>query len=659
MATTSQKSFQPGSKDVKYVNKDFSSLKSDLINFAKTYFPNSYKDFSDASPGMMFIEMAAYVGDVLSFYTDQAFKEGMIQNSTERKNIIALAKFLGYKIKPSKAATAEVELFQLCPAIEDSTGNYIPDPDYLLSVKEHAQFSNSSNQFYILEDSVDFSVDTLLSPREVTVYSRDSSNLPNFFLVRKTAKVSSGKIVTREFTIGNLQSFLKLQMDEDNVLEILDVRDSDNNKWYEVDYLAQELILTEVPNDVSFEGSLSQYKDSVPYVLKYLRTPRRYIVDVDDKNKTTIQFGAGSEGFSDEIVNMSSQSVGIGLSGIDITRIPLDPSNFMKNESYGIAPSNTVITVTYVIGGGITSNCPSNDIRNVVSVEFENADDGLSPDEVDLLNTVKNSLKVNNTTPATGGKDSETDTEIKQNALSNFPTQNRSVTRDDYLVRVYSMPPRYGSIAKAQVITNNSLNIDVKRVLNGTVNTENVATVYDNSINSYFRKISCDITNPFSINLYVLSYDSNKNLTPINEALAANLIKYLKKFRMMTDGINIIDGYVINIGVEFSILVYKGYNKKDVLKNCITSVKNFFDVDFWNFSQPINISQLELEIAKVDGVQSISNVKISNKNANHGNYSVVEYDIDSANKNKIIYPSLDPSVFEVKYPDVDIKGTVL
>jgi hypothetical protein len=659
MATTSQKSFQPGSKDVKYVNKDFSSLKTDLINFAKTYFPNSYKDFSDASPGMMFIEMAAYVGDVLSFYTDQAFKEGMIQNSTERKNILSLAKFLGYKVKPSKSATAEVELYQLCPAIMDSTGNYVPDPDYLLSIREHAQFSNSSNQFYILEDSVDFSVDTLLSPREVTVYSRDDSNLPNFFLVKKTSKISSGKIVTKEFTLGTLQSFLKLQLDEDNVLEILDVRDSDNNKWYEVDYLAQELILTEVPNDVSFEGMLSQYKDTVPYILKYLRTPRRFIVDVDDKNKTTIQFGAGSEGFTDEIVNMSSQSVGIGLSGIDITRVPLDPSNFMKNESYGIAPSNTVITVKYVIGGGITSNCPSNDIRTVLSVEFENSDDGLTPDEVSLLNTVKNSFKVNNTTPATGGRDSETDIEIKQNALSNFPTQNRSVTKDDYLVRVYSMPSRYGSIAKAQVITNNSLNINVKRMLTGTIDTENVATVYDNSLNNYFRKISCDVNNPFSINLYVLSYDSNKNLTSINDALAANLIKYLKKFRMMTDGINIIDGYVVNIGVEFSILVYKGYNKKDVLKSCISSVKNFFDVDFWNFSQSINLSQLELEIAKVDGVQSVANVKITNKNVNHGNYSVVEYDIDSATKNKIVYSSLDPSVFEVKYPDVDIKGTVL
>lgn len=659
MATTVQKSFIPGSKDVKYVNKDFSSLKTELINFAKTYFPNSYKDFSDASPGMMFIEMAAYVGDILSFYTDQAFKEGLIQNSTERKNVISLAKFLGYKVKPTRAATAEIELFQLCPAIEDATGNYIPDPKFLLSVREHAQFSNSSNQYYLLEESVDFSVDTLLSPREVTVYERNSLNLPTFFLIKKTSKVSSGKIVTKEFSIGSLQQFLKLQLDEDNVLEIIDIRDSDNNKWYEVDYLAQELVLTEVPNDISFEGSLSQYKDTVPYILKYLRTPRRYIINVDDKNITTIQFGAGSEGFSDEIVNMSSQAIGIGLTGIDIMRVPLDPSNFMKNESYGIAPSNTVITVTYVIGGGITTNCPSNDIRNVLSAEYENSNDGLTPDEVILLNTVKSSFKVNNTVPATGGKDSETETEIKMNAMANFPAQSRSVTKDDYLVRVYSMPSRYGSIAKAQIITNNSLNVNVKKILTGTVDTNNEATVEDDSINNYFRKIVYDVSNPFSINFYVLSYDTNKNLTPINEALAANLIKYLKKFRIMTDGVNIIDGYIINIGVNFSILVYKGYNKKEVLKNCIDTIQEFFDIDFWNFSQPINISQLELEIAKVDGVQSVANVEIVNKNANEGNYSVVEYDIVSATKNKIIYPSLDPSVFEIRFPNVDIKGTVL
>lgn len=659
MSTTVQKSFQPGSKDVKYSSRDFSSLRDDLVNFAKTYFPNSYSDFSPAAPGTMFIEMAAYVGDVLSFYTDQSFKEGMIQNAVERKNVISLARFLGYKVKPTKAAVADIELFQLCPAIEDSTGDFIPDPDYLLSIRQNAQFSNTSNQFYLLNDSVDFSVDTKLSPREVTVYQRDSANLPQYFLIKKTATVTSGKIQTRTFSVGDLQSFLTLTLDEDNVLDIVNIVDSDNNKWYEVDYLAQELVLTEVPNDASYEGTLSNFKNEVPYILKYLRTPRRFITQVDDQNKTSIQFGPGTEGFSDEIVNLSSQAVGVGLSGVDKLRLPFDPSNFLKNATFGIAPSNTTLTVTYIIGGGITSNCPSNDIVNVLSVEYENSTDGLSPDEVNLLNTVKNSLKINNPIPTTGGKDSETVDEIKQNAMANFPTQFRSVTRDDYLVRAYSMPSRYGSLAKVQVISNNSLNVNVNKLLVGTVDLQNNATVVDDSINNYFRRIIYDSANPFSINLYVLSYDSNKNLTTINDALATNLIKYLGQFRLMTDGVNIIDGYVINIGVEFSIMVFKGYNKKDVLKNCIASVQNFFNIDFWNFSQPINISQLELEIAKVEGVQSVSNVKINNKNANQGNYSNVEYDIVAATKNKIIYPSLDPSVFEVKYPDVDIKGTVL
>jgi len=659
MSTTVQKSFRPGSKDVKYSSRDFASLKQDLINFSKTYFPNSYKDFSDASPGMMFIEMASYVGDVLSFYTDQAFKEGMIQNSTERKNIISLARFLGYKVKPTIAATADIDLYQLCPAKEDETGNFIPDSAYLLSIKQNAQFSNTSNQFYLLEDSVDFSVDTKLSPREVTVYSRDNANLPNFFLIKKTATVKSGKIVTREFPIGDLTSFLNLTLDEDNVLSIVNVVDSDNNKWYEVDYLAQELVLTEVPNDISFEGTLSNYHNDVPYILKYLRTPRRFISQVDDQNKTTLIFGPGTEGFSDEIVNLSSQTVGVGLTGLDKTRLPFDPSNFLKNSTFGIAPSHTTLTVTYVIGGGVTSNCPSNDITQVLSVEYDNSTDGLTPDENNLLNTVKNSLKVNNSEPATGGKDSETDDEIKQNAMANFPSQFRAVTRDDYLVRAYSMPSRYGSLAKVQVITNNSLNVNINRLLTGTVDLQNNGTVSENSINNYFRRIVYDSSNPFAINIYTLSYDSNKNLIPINAALSANLIKYLSRFRLLTDGINIVDGYVINIGVNFSIIVFKGYNKKDVLKNCITSVQNFFDIDFWNFSQPINISQLELEIAKIEGVQSVANVTIKNLTINDGNYSPVEYDIVSATKNKIIYPSLDPAIFEVKYPDVDIKGTCL
>jgi len=193
----------------------------------------------------------------------------------------------------------------------------------------------------------------------------------------------------------------------------------------------------------------------------------------------------------------------------------------------------------------------------------------------------------------------------------------------------------------------------------GTVDQNNIATVVNNSDNNFFRRLAYDVTNPFAINVYLLSYNADKKLVAPNDALITNLITYLKQSRMITDGVNIIDGYVINIGVEFTITVYKGYNKKDVLLNCIQAVKSFFNIDQWNFSQPINLSQLQLEIAKVDGVQSVINLTIDNKTALDGDYSSVEYDIAAATKNGIIYPSVDPSIFEVKYPDSDIKGSVL
>jgi hypothetical protein len=272
---------------------------------------------------------------------------------------------------------------------------------------------------------------------------------------------------------------------------------------------------------------------------------------------------------------------------------------------------------------------------------------------------VKSSVKADNPFPATGGKDAESNEEIKNNAKAFFASQNRSVTRDDYLVRVMSMPSKFGIVAKAYVITNNAITTNVKNLLQGTVDTGSVATVVNNNVDSYFRKINYNVNNPFAINLFVLSYDSNKNLTTVNEALVANIIKYLKGYRIMTDGVNIIDGYIVNIGVEFSIIAYKGFNKKDVLVNCLNTVKEFFNIDNWGFQQPINISQLQLEIAKVEGVQSIANLTIKNLTIRDGEYSPVEYDMVSATKNGIIYPSLDPSVFEVKYPDKDIKGTVL
>jgi hypothetical protein len=659
MASNIQKSFAPNSKEIRYLNRDFSQLKEALINFAKTYFPNTYKDFSPAAPGMMFIEQAAYVGDVLGYYTDYAFKESILTSATERRNIINLARYLGYKVKPSRASTGLVNLFQLCPSTTDGMGSYFPDQNYMLLVKENTQFSNNAGSYYILNQAVDFEVSSSVSPRIETVYSRNVDGTPEFFLLQKAGTISSGQIVMKEIVVTTPTPFFQITLDEQNVLAILDVTDSDNNKWYEVDFLAQELVPIAIPNDAEFEGSLNQFKDSVPYILKYLKTSRRYITLVDENNNTTLQFGAGTNGIDDEIVTFDSNLIGIGLSNSGKVNIPLDPSNFLKNENYGIAPFNTTLKVRYIIGGGLQSNCQSNEIRTVVSAEFDNPSEGLLPEQVDLLNTVKNSLQVSNPSTCVGGKDSETDEEIKLNAMANFAAQNRTVTQNDYLVRVYSLPSKFGSIAKSQVIADTSLEVGVNKILVGTVDQNNIGTVVDTSNSNFFRKLAFDVSNPFAINVYLLSFDADKKLIQPNEALITNLITYLKQTKIMTDGINVIDGYIINIGVDFTITVYKGFNKKDVLLNCIEAVQNFFNIDNWNFSQPINLSQLQLEIAKVDGVQSVISLKVSNKTALDGNYSSVEYDVESATKNGIIYPSVDPSIFEVKYPDSDIKGSVL
>ena len=659
MATNIQKSFQPNSKDIRYINRDFSQLRTALISFAQVYYPNTYKDFSPSAPGMMFIEQAAYVGDVLSYYTDYIFKETTLQSATERKNIIGLAKYLGYRAKATTAATGVVSLQQLCPAANDGSGTYYPDPNYMLTVNQNSQFSNKNGAYYVLTSDVDFTVSSSLSPRTEQVYSRNGDGTPQFFLLTKEGPISSGQVLSRNVTVGNPSPYFQIALTETNVIDIVSIVDSDNNKWYEVDYMAQGMVPVAIPNDAEYEGSLAQYKDSVPYILTYLKTSRKFLTSVDENNLTTIQFGAGINGVDDELVTFDSDLIGVGMKNINDVNVPLDPSTFLKNENYGIAPQNTTLTVNYTIGGGLASNCQAGEITELVAPIFSNPMEGLLPEQATLLQTVKNSLAVYNPSPCNGGKDAETDDEMRMNAMATFAAQNRTVTQSDYLVRLYSMPSQFGAIAKAQIISDTSLQVGINKVLLGTVDTNNSAQVVDTGNGSFLRQIAYDNTNPFALNVYILAYDGNKNLTPANPALITNLLTYLKRYRMITDGVNVIDGYIINIGVDFTITVYKGYNKKDVLSNCIAAVQDFFNIDRWSFSQPINLSQLNLEIAKVEGVQSVVSITISNLTAPEGNYSTVQYDMDAATKNGIIYPSVDPSIFEVKYPNSDIRGSVL
>lgn len=656
MADIVQKNFSNAAKkDVQYLNKDFGTLKNALINYSKTYFPKTYKDFSDASPGMMYIEQAAYVGDVLSYYTDYQFKESLLPYAQELTSVIALAKFLGYTPYTTKAASTTLNVFQLVPAIRDTTGNYVPDTTYCLNIREYMEVKNSSNISYITIESLDFSVNTGLSPRTDTIYSRDGYGIPTFFLLQKSIKAISGTIVTKNFVINGATPFYQLALSENNVIQVLNVVDSDNNKWYEVNYLAQDLVFTEDDNTYVNDGNYYIYQTQVPKLIKSLKTSKKFTVNVNSSYSTYLEFGPGVDSYSNEVIYPTADLVGIGLQNIQKLGLSLDSSTFLNLGGYGQAPSNTVLTVTYIVGGGLSSNCPVGDITTISSVNFSNNISALNPSQQGLFQTVQNSLKVSNIEPATGGDGQETLEQIRQNALANFVNQDRAVTEDDYISRVYSMPARFGSITKVCVKSDSQLNI--QNISNGFVDYNNIATLTQKANGNYYRKINYDSSNPFGLNLYVLGYDSNKNLSTINAAAIQNLREYLGKYKMLNDGINIIDGYTINISVNFQILTYSNYNKQDVLNNCISNVKDFFNIDKWYFNMPINLGQLQLAIAQVEGVQSVTKLQLKNLTINDGNYSPYEYNLDEATVNNIVYPSLDPSVFEVKYPDNDIVGS--
>lgn len=477
--------------------------------------------------------------------------------------------------------------------------------------------------------------------------------------VKENIKTYSGTVITKQISVNGSDPYFSTQLSEDNVLKILSITDGDNNKYYEVDYLAQDTIPLEIDNLPINNETLSQYNTETPKVLKYLRTERRFVTSVDENNITTIQFGANTENYDNTVIVPNPTNVGVVLSNLKNLDISLDGTNVLKAKSYGISPSNTTLTIQYVVGGGIDSNVNAGEINRIVGVTYQNDTTALTDGEVQLLNNLKTSLSVTNVESSAGGDDAESDEQIRQSAILNFSSQNRIVTREDFALRVYAMPPQLGNIAKVFVQSNLTREVQYNGLIRGVTDQDNNETIDLSPLSPLDRRKFLESNNPFTNNLYLLGYDNNKKLKSINPATLQNLKNYLSTYRILTDRINIIDGYIINIGVNFKITIYRGFNKSDVLNECLQSVKNFFNIDNWSFNQPINLSQINFEILNVEGVQSVSEIKVNNLTIDDGNYSPIAYNINIATQNNVIYPPKDPAVFEVKYPDSDIKGIVV
>ena len=676
MATnnTVSKNFKNKGKDIKYLNTDFTGFRSNLIEFAKTYFPKSYNDFNETSPGMMFIEMASYIGDALSYYVDDTFKESLMPYAEDSKSIMALSQYLGYKPKVTSPAITTLSLYHLVPSIGDGVNNR-PDETYYLRIKEGMLVDAVSNATkFRTTEMVDFADEY---NREVTVYQRDlNTGEPTFYLVKKQVQAISSTVVEKDVTFGSYEPFRTIALSDTNVIQIIDVRDNQGNKYYEVPYLGQEMVFVEEKNTLSNDPDLHQFRETTPYILKTLKTPRRFVVKVNDDNTTTIQFGAGDPSASDEQLIPNLKNVGLGLPN-SISRLEesFDPTNFLKTKTYGTSPSNTTITVKYLIGGGNASNTNVGDITRITGVEYDEDLLKFTPPQRGIYQETKNSLAVDNEVPAVGGRGAETLEEIRQNSLANFGAQNRAVTAKDYQVRVLSMPARYGGIAKAYASADGQLDNNspasilaspnslqqftdlVMTFVEKADNEEPSSTQVKEEIKNFLvgkTDNANEINNPFAINLYLLGYNRDGHLTQLNKAIKQNLKTYLNEYRILTDGVNIIDGFIVNIGVDFEITVLDSYNKSEVLTQCINELKNFFLIDKWTFNQTINLSEIELTIANIEGVSSVPKLEITNKCT--GRYSPNSYNITAATKEKIIYPSLDPCVFEVKFPNSDIKG---
>ena len=631
-------------KDVSLIGKDFGELRKNLIDFSKNYFPNTYNDFNESSPGMMFIEMASYVGDVLSFYTDTQLRESLLTNAEEKANLFNLATAYGYKPKNVVPASVTLDVFQLVPAI--GSGDEVrPDYDYALRISSGMQVGSDefSNVQFNTTTAVDFSFSSSFNPTEVSVYQIDeNTNEPIYYLLKKQVKATSGTVSTRTFTFGTPKIYDKIRIQDDSIIKIKSITDEDGDVWTEVPYLAQETVFEQIENNSDNGGDLSQYNGESPFLLQLNRVPKRFITRFEDSSNLVIQFGAGISSNADEEIIPNPDNVGSALYTANASLDQgIDPSNFLYTKTYGTAPSNTTLTVEYLVGNGIGDNVPAKDLIKIIGRTFEN--DNTVNLNTNTLRFVQNSLAVTNPTPAVGGRSKESDDEIRNNAMAYFAAQNRTVTREDYLMRCYALPPQFGSVAKAYIVQD--YQIETKKT-NG-------------------ETISSEIPNPLALNLYVLGYDNTKKLTQLNLATKNNLRTYLSYYRSLTDAVNIKDAYIVNIAIEFDIIVLPDYNSNEVLLRCIDELKNYFNIDNWRVNEPINLSQIYVLLDGVKGVQTVprpdsegvGGLQIYNKY--NGNYSPNKYDLTLATKRGVIYPPKDPAIFEVKYPNVDIKGKVV
>jgi hypothetical protein len=593
---------------IKYTSRDFNSIKTDLIEHAKRYYQNVYKDFNEGSFGSLMLDTTAYVGDILSFYLDYQANESFLETSNEFENIIKHGRQVGFKFSNSVSSTGIATFYISVPANSSGLG---PNLSYAPILKKGSTFTTSSGVKFILNEDVRFD-----NPNnEVRVLNVADNGTPVTYAIKAKGLVISGIITSETVTVGNFKKFLRVELAQKDIVEILSVFDQEGNEYYEVDYLSQNVIFKSVTNKNAEDAVLAKE------VLKPFSVPRRFVVDRNLRT-TVLQFGASSDIVVDDSMSYLSEpsNAVLNIYGKEyISSDSFDPTRILNSDKMGVAPSNTTLTVAYRYNNSTTNlNVATNGLNSVLSPIFQFAEENTL--STNLMSNVRNSLEIINEAPLIGDVTVIDSNELKRRIENQFATQNRAVTYSDYSALAYSMPTKYGSIKRVNAVKDSN---SLKR----------------------------------NLNLYVLCEGPNGKLASPNQTVKNNLKTWLSHHRMINDSIDILDGKIVNYSINFTAVGDNSKSKYDILISAIGQLRTDFNM-IPNFGETFLITDVYNSLKKVDGIVDVVNVKIEPKVG--GNYSDVYFDIKNNTSPDERYVNVPKNVImELKYPNDDIKGTIL
>jgi len=590
---------------IDYTSRDFDSIRRDLENYARRYYPNVYGDFSEASFGALMLDTVSYIGDILSFYVDYQANESFMDSAIQYNNVLRHARQFGYRLPGSPSSFGLLTFYIKVPAATIGGG---PDLAYAPTLRAGSTFGSSGGGTYMLIEDVNFAVPT----NQVVVAEADSSTGgPTSYVIRALGRASSGHGEVQESTVGEFQRFLRVPLNNTNVTDIISVTDTEGHEYVQVDNLSQNIIYKAVRNSDANRSTVSN-------ILKAIPVARRFVME-QTSIESYLQFGYGSD--SELLSNsvLDPTSLMLDLNGRDyITDLDFDPTKLISTDKFGIAPSNTVLQISYRVNSGVDVNAAIDTITAVQDPQFkfENQGNLLTV----LQNGVQASLEVTNEQAFVGSIDLPTSQEVKERVRGYFSTQNRAVTIQDYQSLVYGMPNSFGAVHRAQIIRD-----------------------FDE-----FKR---------NLNLYVISTDTSGKLVNSNTTLKNNVANWISQYKMVNDTIDILDAEIVNFGILYQITLEPNANRYSVIGRANGRLTNFYRENLFDIGEPILLSDVFRELSRVKGVLDVYDVQIVPKQG--GRYSESNFDFQSALSADGRMISAKPTtIFELKFPSSDTQGTI-